>query len=348
MRIYHSEMSKARRARTELDGGQLVPPWECPERVDMILAGLRKAGFTEMVEPAEHGLAPVLAVHDADYVDFLATCWDDWQALGREGEAIAWIWPTRTMPGRRIPSCVDGRLGHYALGADTSICGGTFEAAQASKDVALSALDHVLATGEPAFGLCRPPGHHAAVDQFGGYCFFNNAAVAAQRALDAGLSRVAILDVDFHHGNGTQQIFEQRSDVLFVSIHGDPMTCFPYFMGHADEVGEGEGAGYTVNYPLPEGTGAEVWFHVLEAAKERIRETGCELLIVSLGVDTFEDDPISAFKLSSDDFTEMGRRLGALGLPTLLLMEGGYAVEEIGVNVANVLSGMTSGVVERG
>ncbi len=343
MRIYHSEVTKARRARTELDGGQLVPPWECPERVDMILAGLREAGVGEVFSPAEHGLAPVLAVHDADYVDFLASCWDDWRALGREGEAIAWVWPTRTMPGRRIPSSVDGRLGHYALGADTSICAGTFEAAMASKDVALSALDHVLESGEPAFGLCRPPGHHAAVDQFGGYCFFNNAAVAAQRALDAGLSRVAILDVDFHHGNGTQQIFERRSDVLFVSIHGDPMTCFPYFMGHADEVGEGDGAGYTVNYPLPEGSSAEVWFHVLEAAKERIREAGCELLIVSLGVDTFAGDPISAFTLASEDFTEMGRRLAALGLPTLVLMEGGYAVEEIGINVANVLGGFEQG-----
>ncbi|WP_027962761.1 histone deacetylase family protein [Halomonas halodenitrificans] len=348
MRIYHSDMTKARRARTELDGGKLVVPWECPERVDMILAALGEAGFTEVVEPAEYGLAPVLAVHDADYVDFLATCWDDWQALGRDGEAIAWVWPTRTLPGRRIPDCVDGRLGYYALGADTSICEGTFEAAMASKDVALSALDHVLASGEAAFGLCRPPGHHAAVDQFGGYCFFNNAAVAAQRALDAGLSRVAILDVDFHHGNGTQQIFEQRSDVLFISIHGDPMTCFPYFTGHADEVGEGDGAGYTVNYPLPKGSGAEVWFHVLEAAKERIRESGCELLIVSLGVDTFEGDPISAFRLSGDDFTAMGRRLAALGLPTLLLMEGGYAVEEIGTNVANVLSGITEGGDERG
>lgn len=342
MRIYHSDMTKARRARTELDGGKLVVPWECPERVDMILAGLDEAGFTEVVEPVEHGLAPVLAVHDADYVDFVATCWDDWRALGRDGEAIAWVWPTRTLPGRRIPDCVDGRLGYYALGADTSICAGTFEAAMASKDVALSALGHVLASGEAAFGLCRPPGHHAAVDQFGGYCFFNNAAVAAQRALDAGLSRVAILDVDFHHGNGTQQIFEQRSDVLFISIHGDPMTCFPYFTGHADEVGEGDGAGYTVNYPLPKGSGAEVWFHVLEAAKERIREADCELLIVSLGVDTFEGDPISAFRLSGDDFTAMGRRLSALGLPTLLLMEGGYAVEEIGTNVANVLDGLSS------
>ncbi|MDN3520492.1 histone deacetylase family protein [Halomonas ramblicola] len=339
MIIVHSETTKARRAKTELDGGQLVPPWECPERVDMILEGLRSAGLDDVQAPREHGLEPVLAVHDADYVDFLATCWDDWRALGRKGEAIAWIWPTRTMPARRIPRCVDGRLGHYALGADTSICAGTFEAAMASKDVALSALEHVLADGGPAFGLCRPPGHHAAVDQFGGYCFFNNAAIAARRALEAGKRRVAILDIDFHHGNGTQQIFYSCDDVLFLSIHGDPLECFPYFLGHADEVGEGDGAGYNVNYPLPPGTGPEVWLNVLEAAKARIAETDCELLIVSLGVDTFAGDPISAFRLASEDFLEVGERLAGVGLPAVFLMEGGYAVEEIGVNVANVLSG---------
>ncbi|MDR9440286.1 MAG: histone deacetylase family protein [Halomonas sp.] len=339
MITFHSETTKRRRARTELDGGQLVTPYECPERVDLVLQRVRETGLGEVREPVVHGLQPVLAVHDPGYVEFLEHCWMDWVAAGRKGEAIAWIWPTRTMPGRVIPDHIDGRLGHYALGADTSICEGTFEAAMASKDIALSAVDHALMTGEPAFGLCRPPGHHAATDQFGGYCFFNNAAIAAQRALDTGCTRVAVLDIDFHHGNGTQQIFYARDDVLFLSLHGDPRHCFPHFLGHAEEIGEGAGEGFNVNYPLAPGSGYAAWVKALEDAKARILGAGCDMLVVSLGVDAFEHDPISAFRLASDDFTDVGHRLGQLGLPTVFLLEGGYAVAEIGLNAVNVLSG---------
>ncbi|QTF91532.1 histone deacetylase family protein [Halomonas sp. BM-2019] len=339
MRLYHSETTKSRRARTELHDGALVTPFECPERVDLVLAALRERGLGEVQAPRAFGLDPVLAIHDRGYVEFLSRCWDDWVAAGMVGEAIPNVWPARTMRGDRIPDHVEGRLGYYALAAETSICAGTFEAAMASKDVALAAVDHVLASGEPAFGLCRPPGHHAATDQFGGYCFFNNAAIAAQWALDAGRIRVAILDVDFHHGNGTQQIFYARDDVLFLSLHGDPRHCFPYFLGHADEHGEEAGEGFTVNYPLPPGTGYEAWGEALEDALARIRAADCELLVVSLGVDTFEGDPISAFTLASGDFLDVGRRLASLSLPTVFLLEGGYAVAEIGANVANVLEG---------
>lgn len=343
MLTFHSDATLRRRARTELDGGQLVTPYESPERVELVLKRVRDIELGEVREPEAFGLDPVLAVHDRDYVEFLASCWDEWQALGREGEAIAWIWPTRTMPGRVIPECIDGRLGHYSLSADTSICEGTFEAAEASKDIALSAVKHTLAGGEPSFGLCRPPGHHAATDQFGGYCFFNNAAIAAQYALDQGRRRVAILDVDFHHGNGTQQIFYERDDVLFVSLHGDPKHCFPYYLGHADESGMGAGEGFNLNYPMAPGSSFDVWSRALDDALTQICELGCELIIVSLGVDAFEDDPISEFKLTSDDFTEVGKRIAQAGLPTTFLMEGGYAVEEIGINVVNVLSGFEAG-----
>ncbi|ATJ83280.1 histone deacetylase family protein [Halomonas beimenensis] len=339
MLTFYSDGTRRRRARSELDGGVLVSPYECPERVELVLERVRDVGLGEVREPEAFGLEPVLAVHDRGYVDFLARCWDDWLAEGRTGEAIAWIWPTRTMRDDVIPEHIDGRLGHYALSADTSICEGTFEAAMASKDIALSAVRHTLASGAPSFGLCRPPGHHAARDQFGGYCFFNNAAIAAQQALDRGVARVAILDVDFHHGNGTQEIFFERDDVLFLSLHGDPRTCFPYFLGHADETGRGRGEGFNVNYPLPPGTAFDAWSRALDDALARIRAAGCELLVVSLGVDAFEHDPISAFKLTSDDFTELGRRLAALRLPTTFLLEGGYAVEEIGINAVNVLTG---------
>ncbi|MCK2183601.1 histone deacetylase family protein [Halomonas getboli] len=339
MLTFHSDDTGLRRARTELDGGELVTPYECPERVELVLGRVREVGLGEVRAPEAFGLEPVLAVHDRGYVDFIATCWDDWQAAGKRGEAIAWMWPTRTLRDDRIPEHIDGRLGHYAMSADTAICEGTFEAALASKDIALSAVAHTLASGEPCFGLCRPPGHHAASDQFGGYCFFNNAAIAAQHALDSGKRRVAVLDVDFHHGNGTQQIFYERDDVLFASLHGDPRTCFPYFLGHADETGRGRGEGFNLNYPMAPGTGFEAWSRALDDALVRIRQAGCELLVVSLGVDAFEHDPISAFKLTSDDFTELGRRLAGAGLPTTFLLEGGYAVKEIGINAVNVLTG---------
>ncbi len=339
MLTFHSDDTGLRRARTELDGGRLVTPYECPERVALVLERVREVGLGEVRAPEAYGLEPVLAVHDRGYVDFLAACWDDWRAAGRQGEAIPSVWPTRAMRDDVIPDHVDGRLGYYALAAETSICEGTFEAALASKDIALSAVVHTLTDGAPAFGLCRPPGHHAASDQFGGYCFFNNAAIAAQYALDKGLGRVAVLDVDFHHGNGTQQIFYDRDDVLFASLHGDPRTCFPYFLGHADETGRGRGEGFNLNYPMAPGTGFAAWSRALDDALTRIREAGCELLVVSLGVDAFEHDPISAFKLTSDDFTELGRRLAGLGLPTTFLLEGGYAVKEIGINAVNVLTG---------
>lgn len=342
MLTFFSEDSRRRQARSELHGGMLVTPFECPERMDLVLNALNQAGV-EVQAPKEYGLAPVLAVHDAGYVAFLETCWQAWQSTGRKGEAIPNIWPARTMRGDRIPRSVSGQLGYYALAAETSITEGTFAAAMASKNTALAAVEHTLASGEPAFGLCRPPGHHAAVDQFGGYCFFNNAAIAAQHALNAGKRRVAVLDVDFHHGNGTQQIFYRRADVLFASLHGDPDVTFPYFSGYADETGEGPGAGFNVNYPLPPGTSVATWMAALDDALARIQQAECDLLVVSLGVDIFEGDPISAFTFQHADFITLGKRLAGAGLPSVFLMEGGYAVEDIGVNVVNVLQGFEQG-----
>lgn len=342
MLIFYSPATQQRRARTELHNGEIVAPFECPERVDMIIEQLRRQELGEVRAPAAHGLAPVRRVHDIDYVDFIEHAWEQWQAAGLAGEAMASTWPTRHSHRLRIPSDINGRIGYYALAAETTIEGGTFAAVQASADVAVSALDHVRATGEPAFGLCRPPGHHAASDQFGGYCFFNNAAIAAQRALDDGAQRVTILDVDYHHGNGTQQIFYERDDVQFVSLHADPAVAFPYFSGYADETGEGAGRGSTCNYPLPQGTDYAAWVAALDNALDGIQRYAPDLLIVSLGVDTFKGDPISHFTLDSGDFYDYGQRIAALGLPTLIVMEGGYAVDAIGVNVGQMLSGFES------
>ncbi|HSF94600.1 MAG TPA: histone deacetylase family protein, partial [Thermohalobaculum sp.] len=326
MRTVYTDRHKLRDAKTELSGGQLVPPFECPIRAEYIVERVRAVGLGEVVAPDAFGLDPVLRIHDADFVKFLESCWADWQAEGFRGEAIATAWPSRAMPRMQVPRNIDGRIGYYALASETAISEGTWEAACASADVALTGQRLVAGGARAAFALCRPPGHHAATDMFGGYCFFNNAAIAAQAFRDGGAGRVAILDVDFHHGNGTQEIFYKRDDVLFLSLHGDPMDAFPYFLGHGDETGAGAGEGFNVNYPMPPGTAYGKWAEALDDACARIARYGPDALVVSLGVDTFERDPISFFKLTSEDFTRYGARIARLGLPTLFVMEGGYAV----------------------
>lgn len=339
MKTVYTERHKLRTSKTELFGGQLVPPFECPERAEYILQRLRAVGLGDVLEPESHGLDPVHAVHDAAFVAFLRTCWSEWKAEGFEGEAIATCWPSRRMPRAVPPRNIDGKIGYYCLASETSISEGTWEAARASADVALTAAGLVQGGEQAAFALCRPPGHHAATDMFGGYCFLNNAAIAAQALRDGGARRVAVLDVDFHHGNGTQSIFYDRGDVMFLSLHGDPDDAFPYFLGTADERGAGDGEGMNANYPLPPGCSFDKWAEALDDALTRITAFGADGLIVSLGVDTYKDDPISFFRLESTDFTTYGSRIAALGLPTLFVMEGGYAVSEIGVNTVNVLQG---------
>jgi acetoin utilization deacetylase AcuC-like enzyme len=338
MMTVYSEKHFLRNASTELYRGELVRPHECAERAEFVLDRVRATGLGDIVSPEQFGLDPVLRVHDAQFVDFLGSAWTDWVAAGNKGEAIPDCWPARRMV-QRIPDSISGKLGYYAMAAETSISAGSWEAACASADVALTAAARISVGARGVFALCRPPGHHAARDLYGGYCFLNNAAIAAQYLRDHGSSRVAVLDVDFHHGNGTQDIFYERSDVLFSSIHGDPLDAFPYFAGYADETGAGEGVGYNQNLPLPRGSDFSAWRAALDTALARIDRFAPSALVVSLGVDTFEHDPISFFKLRTDDFTQYGRLIGALRIPTLFVLEGGYAVAEIGVNAVNVLQG---------
>jgi acetoin utilization deacetylase AcuC-like enzyme len=230
-------------------------------------------------------------------------------------------------------------MGLYSMDSGTPLTAGSWEAAYWGAQATLTALDEVLAGARAAYCLTRPPGHHAAADAFGGYCFINNAAVAAQAARDAGQPRVAILDVDYHHGNGTQSIFYERADVFYASLHGDPQTEFPFFLGHADETGSGAGQGFNANFPLPVGVANAVWFETLDLALARLRDFAPTLLIVSLGVDTYGADPISHFKLDEPEFRELGRRITTFGVPTLFVQEGGYATEAIGRNVVAVLQG---------
>lgn len=334
----YSDKHLLRNARTELYGGGLVPPHECPERAQFVLDRVNHVRLGPVIAPEVFPNDALLRVHDPDYVNFLQTAWQQWCAAGFGNEGIPDCWPARRMAVTR-PKSIQGQLGYYAFSAETSISEGSWEAARAAADVALTGAQLIRRGERAAFALCRPPGHHAAHDLYGGYCFLNNAAIAAQSLRDQGAARVAILDVDFHHGNGTQDIFYDRSDVLFLSIHGDPAEAFPYFLGYADETGAGAGLGYTQNYPLPPGTVFPRWCQALDAALKRIRAFRADAIVVSLGVDTFEQDPISFFKLASEDFTSYGRMIGDLALPTLFVLEGGYAVAEVGVNVVNVLAG---------
>lgn len=323
----------------ELKDGAVKPSFEEPSRADTVLLRVRAAGLGEIHPEAAHDRACYVAAHSERYVAFLESAWSDWSATGRTHDALPLVWPVRAMPGGPEPRHIDGRLGFYAMDAGAPIGAGTWEAVRASADVALTAVDAVLDGTSAAFALCRPPGHHAGRELAGGYCYLNNAAIAAQRGRDRGAHRVAILDVDFHHGNGTQQIFYDRSDVLFASLHGDPRDSYPFFAGHADETGSGAGEGYNANYPLPWGTDWVRYRDALDIALQRITRHHPDLLVVSLGVDTFKDDPISHFGLASEDFLRLGERISGVRVPTLFVMEGGYMVDEIGLNAVNTLLG---------
>lgn len=323
----------------ELSDGTLKPAVELPSRAEYVRDRITEVGLGQILAPTPFGRAPLERVHTAHYIDFMEGFRALYEAEGRSGEAFPFCWPTAGLRSDVTPRHVDGLLGRYSFDAGTPIGPRSWQAARISTDTALTAAKMVHDGDNVAFALCRPPGHHAMSDRFGGYCFLNNAAIAAQWLRDQGAARVAVLDVDYHHGNGTQEIFYDRSDVLFLSIHADPAVEYPYFLGYADETGVGAGEGFTGNWPLPFGTDWAGWSAALEAACARIADYAPDVLVVSLGLDPFENDPISNFKLTSDDFTRLGARLAKLGLRTLFVMEGGYAIDALGVNCVNVLTG---------
>jgi acetoin utilization deacetylase AcuC-like enzyme len=279
-------------------------------------------------------------IHSPRYLQFLEHAWAEWVALDPANatrDALPSVWPTRTLRSDVLPDNFAARMGLFSYDAGSPLTAGTWVAARTGADCALSAADAVAKGDRAAFALSRPPGHHAGADFFGGYCFLNNAALAAQQLRDSGVERVAVLDVDYHHGNGTQAIFYDRPDVFFASLHGDPRTEYPFFLGYADETGAGAGLGASLNLPLPRGTDYGHWSDALEVALAAIGRFGAQALVVSLGVDTFAGDPISGFALQSSDYLRMGERLQQMGLPTVLVFEGGYAVAEVGINAVNVL-----------
>lgn len=339
MKIVFSQDHKFQDGKSELIDGQIQPPVEKPARAEQILSAVTEARIGEVLAPAPVDRALLQTVHTPAYLDFLETAWDEWVAAHGDWDALPLDWPARTFT-HRVPEAIDGKMGYYSFDAGTPITSGTWRAVTASASVAATGAT-LVADGERAvFSLCRPPGHHAAADVYGGYCFINNAAVAVEALRARGFSRPAIIDVDYHHGNGTQAIFYGRGDAFFASIHADPRQEFPYFLGYADETGEGTGEGANANFPLRWGTGWKSGYEeALEAALGRIAAYGPDVLVVSLGADTYHEDPISQFTLDTDDFPRIGEHLKRAGLPTLFVMEGGYAIDALGRNVANVLSG---------
>ena len=280
--------------------------------------------------------------------DSLSTAWDEWVSLSPDNvsrDALPSVWP---LPGNqafrmdRPPLNFAAKLGQYAFDAGTPLMSGSWMAAREGAACALAAAQAVSTGESSAVALTRPPGHHAGRAYMGGYCFLNNAAIAAQHLRSQGLQRIAVMDIDYHHGNGTQAIFDERSDVYTVSIHGDPQTEYPFFLGHADERGTGAGEGYNLNFPLPKGTAFETWYGSLQKALQVIADFSPQALVVPLGLDTYEGDPISGFKLKSVHYLQVGRALASLRLPTVFTLEGGYAVADFGRNTVNVLEGFQS------
>ena len=325
----------------EIFRGVRVACFETPARADMVERCLSERGH--VLQAAHIDSQAVLPqVHSARYLHFLEHAWQDWVALDAANAALQpfpSVWPVRTLRSDVEPTNFTARLGLYSMDNGCALVAGTWHAARAGANSAASAAALVLSGQHAVFCCTRPPGHHAGADFMGGYCFINNAAVAAQALRNGGAHKVALLDVDYHHGNGTQSIFYDRADVLFASIHGDPATEYPFYLGHGDEQGVGLGEGFNLNLPLAAGTAAKVWFEALEKACSRIAGHGADALVVSLGLDTFAGDPISKFLLQSSDFTRLGERLGRLGLPAIFVLEGGYAATELGTNAVNVLDG---------
>ncbi|MFP5342935.1 MAG: histone deacetylase family protein [Candidatus Limnocylindria bacterium] len=350
MEVVYTPVHLAHDISVETYMGVGVPANEVAERAERIRATLAADGGFVFREPSEHGEAPIMAVHDEGLVRFLESAWSELRAQTIPRPFLsADTYPNRSMfegmseeaVGRlvREPRHAGGRAGFWGLDSAAPLVAGTYVAARAAVDVALTAVDLVLGGASMAYGLCRPPGHHAARSMYGGYCFFNNAAIAAEAITRATGERVGIIDVDYHHGNGTQQIFWRRGDVRYVSIHADPDRQYPYFLGRADETGEGEGSGENLNLPLPAGATDEDYLVAVDQACQALDSVPGSVVVVSLGFDTYGLDPIGDFALTTAVYHEVGRRVAALGRRLVILQEGGYHRPSLGENARSWLRG---------
>ncbi len=342
MKTFYNHLHHVHQGKLEMFRGQLVPCFEVPDRLDQVLAQVRARGLGPVAQAASRETSALAAIHAPAYLHFLEHAWDEWVALDPANatrDALPSVWPNHGLRTDVLPGNFAARLGRFSFDSGSPLTSGTWVAARQGAFCALDAAHAVADGARAAFALSRPPGHHAGADFYGGYCFLNNAALAAQALRDRGMARVAVLDIDYHHGNGTQAIFYDRADVFFASIHGDPHTEYPFFLGYMDELGAGAGEGFNLNLPLARGTGFGQWRAALGLALQRIAGFRADALVVSLGLDTFEGDPISGFRLRSEDYLRVGEDIFRAALPTVFVFEGGYAVDVLGVNAVNLLEG---------
>jgi len=337
MRVLYSDSHNLHNPSFELfDGGVRVPYLENPDRVGRILSELKTKDWAEVTAPEGFGLDPILAVHAAEYVDFLRTAYEEWAQVKTDYEKTALL--PATFPPRgcsRRPKSILGRAGYHMFDLSAPIMAGTYQAALNSANCALSGAKAIAEGEHAAFALCRPPGHHAGKSYCGGYCYLNNAAIAANWLSTIG--RVAILDIDYHAGNGTQDIFYERGDVLTISIHADPDFEYPSFAGYAEETGAGPGSGAHRNFPLPAGTDDERYLTVLDEALDLVQSFAPAFLVLSAGMDLYSGDPLGTFKVTRAGIHQIGSRIAHLSLPTLVVLEGGYNNAALGENFAGLL-----------
>ena len=330
MKAFWDPVQRSHDPQFFLQRGQLRANFERPARAEALLEGCRALGL-DIVAPPAPDRAAILAVHAEDYLDYLRTAAADWAALpGASGEVVPNIHPAPEMlaSGGRPATSVIGRAGWFTADTACPIGPHTYAAAMAAAAGAIAAADEVSA-GRDSYALARPPGHHAYGARAGGHCYLNNAAIAAERLRARGARRVAVLDIDSHHGNGTQGLFWHRSDVLFVSIHGDPGGYYPWYVGHADERGAGAGAGFNRNFPLAAGTDDLGWLAALEAAIRVVERFGADALVVSLGFDASRDEPLRFLSVTADGFARAGAAIGGLALPAAFIQEGGYNTDTL-------------------
>jgi acetoin utilization deacetylase AcuC-like enzyme len=320
-----------------LSSGAPKPCPEKPDRVDALLDAVQRMGLP-IVAPIDHGLDPIRAIHPDRYLTFLQTIYNRWQKIdGASPEVIPNIHPASRSDG--YPKSAVGHAGFHMTDTSCPIGANTWTSAYASAQSAVHATSLVLGGERAAYALCRPPGHHCFAELAGGFCYLSNSAIAAEMLTRAG-RRVAILDVDLHHGNGTQGIFYTRPDVLTISIHAHPERFYPFFWGYAEERGQGEGEGANLNLPLERGTGDQGFLTALDQAIVALRNHGADTLVLALGLDAFVGDPFAGLAVTTPGFRTIGRAIAGLGLPTVIVQEGGYLCPELGDNLEAVLSAL--------
>ena len=319
--------------------GEVRSNFEVPARATALLEACRAMGM-EVAEPDGISRDLLQIVHPAAYLNFLEHGYEAWTQLGDAGpEMVANVHPSPEMlaNGATMPAHITGQTGWFTADTSCPIGPHTWAAAASAAAGAIAAADETAA-GRSAYALARPPGHHTYAARAGGHCYLNNAALAAERLRARGAKRVAVLDIDSHHGNGTQGIFYDRADVLFVSVHGDPNRYYPWFTGHADERGAGSGTGFNLNFPLAFGTGDDGWLAAIAAGIADIERFGADALVVSLGFDASKDEPLNALSVTEDGFARAGAMIGALRLPAAIVQEGGYNVDVLGALLTRFLT----------